>query len=93
MLEPGYAYFRISQFRANTAQDLEDEFINVSGENPDLKGLVLDLRNNPGGVLQASVGVVDTFISNGRIVSTKGRLKEMIWNLWLPNELLPKTFH
>ena len=75
MLEPGYAYFRISQFRANTAQDLEDEFINVSGENPDLKGLVLDLRNNPGGVLQASVGVVDTFISNGRIVSTKGRLE------------------
>ena len=53
MLEPGYAYFRISQFRANTAQDLEDEFANVSTENPDLKGLVLDLRNNPGGVLQA----------------------------------------
>ena len=75
MLEPGYAYLRISQFRANTAQDLEGEYEKLSAENQDLKGLVLDLRNNPGGVLQASVGVVDTFISDGRIVSTKGRLE------------------
>lgn len=75
MLEPGYAYLRISQFRANTAQDLESEYEKLSAENQDLKGLVLDLRNNPGGVLQASVGVVDTFISDGRIVSTKGRLE------------------
>ena len=75
MLEPGYVYLRISQFRANTAQDLENEYEKLSAENQDLKGLVLDLRNNPGGVLQASVGVVDTFISDGRIVSTKGRLE------------------
>ena len=75
MLEPGYAYLRISQFRANTAQDLESEYEKLSAENQNLKGLVLDLRNNPGGVLQASVGVVDTFISDGRIVSTKGRLE------------------
>ena len=75
VLEPGYAYLRISQFRANTAQDLESEYEKLSAENQNLKGLVLDLRNNPGGVLQASVGVVDTFISDGRIVSTKGRLE------------------
>ena len=75
ILEPGYAYFRISQFRVNTAKDLENEFESISAENRELKGMVLDLRNNPGGVLQASVGVVDNFISNGRIVYTKGRLE------------------
>ena len=75
ILEPGYAYFRISQFRANTAQDLESEYEKLSANNEDLKGVVLDLRNNPGGVLQASVGVVDSFISDGRIVSTKGRIE------------------
>ena len=68
ILEPGYAYFRISQFRVNTATDLENEFESIFAENKELKGMVLDLRNNPGGVLQASVGVVDNFISNGRIV-------------------------
>ena len=75
ILEPGYAYFRISQFRVNTAKDLENEFESISAENRELKGMVLDLRNNPGGVLQASVGVVDNFISNGRIVYTEGRLE------------------
>ena len=75
ILEPGYAYFRISQFRVNTAKDLQEEFESISAENKELKGMVLDLRNNPGGVLQASVGVVDNFLSNGRIVYTKGRLE------------------
>ena len=75
ILEPGYAYFRISQFRVNTAKDLENEFESISAENEELKGMVLDLRNNPGGVLQASVGVVDNFLSNGRIVYTEGRLE------------------
>ena len=59
----------------NTAKDLENEFESISAENEELKGMVLDLRNNPGGVLQASVGVVDNFISNGRIVYTEGRLE------------------
>ena len=75
ILEPGYAYFRISQFRVNTAKDLQGEFESITAENKELKGMVLDLRNNPGGVLQASVGVVDNFLSNGRIVYTKGRLE------------------
>ena len=59
----------------NTAEDLENEFKSISAENKELRGMVLDLRNNPGGVLQASVGVVDNFLSNGRIVYTKGRLE------------------
>ncbi|NQV69841.1 MAG: S41 family peptidase [Pseudohongiella sp.] len=75
-LIPGYVYIRISQFRVNTDTELENEFVKIFHENSELKGIVLDLRNNPGGVLQASVGVVDAFISEGRIVYTKGRLEQ-----------------
>ena len=74
ILEPGYAYVRIAQFRLNTGEELEDELRELYAEHGELKGVVLDLRNNPGGVLQASVRVVDAFIEDGSIVSTKGRL-------------------
>lgn len=76
ILEPGYAYLRISQFRVNTANELEEEIEELYAENEEIKGMVLDLRNNPGGVLQASVGVVDAFIDQGRIVYTKGRIED-----------------
>lgn len=76
MLLPGYAYVRISQFRVNTDTELVDELEKLYHENSDLEGIVLDLRNNPGGVLQASVGVVDAFVSQGRIVYTEGRLEQ-----------------
>lgn len=75
MLEPGYAYLRISQFRVNTGEDLESEIAELLEEHGELKGMVLDLRNNPGGVLQSSVRVVDSFIDQGRIVYTEGRLE------------------
>lgn len=75
MLDPGYAYVRIAQFRRNTGEELEDELRQLYEEHGELKGVVLDLRNNPGGVLQASVRVVDAFIEEGSIVSTKGRLE------------------
>ena len=75
ILEPGYAYVRIAQFRLNTGEELEDELRELYAEHGELKGVVLDLRNNPGGVLQASVRVVDAFIEEGSIVSTKGRLE------------------
>jgi len=76
IIEPGYAYLRISQFRANTGSETEAEIQKLIAANENLKGMVLDLRNNPGGVLQASVGVVDAFIDQGRIVYTKGRLDD-----------------
>ncbi|MDA0805763.1 MAG: S41 family peptidase [Proteobacteria bacterium] len=76
MLEPGYAYLRISQFRGNTGEEFAKELQELLNEEDELKGLVLDLRNNPGGVLQASVSVVDAFIDSGDIVSTKGRLED-----------------
>ena len=75
LLEPGYAYVRIAQFRLNTGEELEDELRELYEENGELKGMILDLRNNPGGILQASVRVVDAFIEEGSIVSTKGRLE------------------
>jgi carboxyl-terminal processing protease len=76
MVDPGYAYLRVSQFRANTGNEVQEEITELLEENESLKGLILDLRNNPGGVLQASVGVVDAFINQGRIVSTKGRMED-----------------
>jgi carboxyl-terminal processing protease len=80
MIAPGYAYLRISQFRVNTGNELEEEIKELTAENEaidqPIKGMVLDLRNNPGGILQASVGVADAFINEGRIVYTEGRLEQ-----------------
>ncbi|MFM1897495.1 MAG: hypothetical protein RLZZ385_2569 [Pseudomonadota bacterium] len=75
-LEPGYGYIRISQFRLNTGEELLRAIESLHSANPELKGMILDLRNNPGGVLQAAVAVVDAFIEEGLIVYTKGRLTE-----------------
>jgi carboxyl-terminal processing protease len=75
-LEPGYGYIRVSQFRLNTGEEVVKAIESLREDNPDLLGLVMDLRNNPGGVLPASVAVVDAFISEGMIVYTKGRMVE-----------------
>lgn len=77
MLEPGFAYVRLSQFQARTSDDLL-KGIGKLRQQADgrLKGLVLDLRNNPGGVLQAAVGVADAFLSTGTIVYTEGRIED-----------------
>ena len=76
-LEPGYGYLRISSFQANTGPDLRMEIDNLKQENSNqLKGIILDLRNNPGGVLNAAVDVVDLFLAKGLIVYTEGRDKE-----------------
>ena len=75
LIEPGYGYVRISQFQSNTAKEFNEALKQLAEENDeDLEGLILDLRNNPGGVLQASVSVADTFLSDGLIVYTEGRL-------------------
>jgi len=74
MLGEDFGYLRITQFQSNTGADLKKAMAKLEA-NQALKGLVLDLRNNPGGVLQAAVDVVDAFISEGKIVYTEGRLK------------------
>jgi carboxyl-terminal processing protease len=74
MLEAGYAYVRISQFSETTGDDLNASLKDLRKHNgAPLKGLVLDLRDNPGGVLEAAVAVADAFLDSGVIVTAKGR--------------------
>ncbi|MDR9413866.1 MAG: S41 family peptidase [Spiribacter sp.] len=75
MLEPGFGYLRISQFQSRTGEDVLEALSDLNEESGGLEGLVLDLRNNPGGVLDAAVDVSDAFLSTGEIVSTRGRLE------------------
>ena len=74
LLEENYGYVRITQFQVTTEKNLEEAIKKLRNENKaDLKGLVLDLRNNPGGVLNAALAVSDAFLDKGVIVSTDGR--------------------
>lgn len=75
LLEPGYGYLRISQFQARTAAQAREALQNMADEG-ELNGLVLDLRNNPGGVLQGAVDVADLFLDAGLVVYTEGRLSD-----------------
>lgn len=75
LLESGYGYIRITQFQVKTGDEVAKALANLRKENgKKLSGVILDLRNNPGGVLQAAVEVVDHFVSKGLIVYTKGRI-------------------
>ena len=77
-IEPGYGYVRISQFQLRTGESLRETVDKLREDAGDggLKGLVLDLRNNPGGVLNAAVSVSDAFLDEGTIVYTEGRMDE-----------------
>lgn len=74
-LEDGYGYLRVAQFQAGTGDEVEKAIIRLKDEG-DLDGLILDLRNNPGGVLQAAVDVSNAFMDEGLIVYTQGRLDD-----------------
>jgi carboxyl-terminal processing protease len=77
LLEAGDAYIRISHFTDTTAQDLRKALRELAIEaRAPLSGLVLDLRNNPGGVLDSAVAVADTFLDGGLIVSAEGRMSD-----------------
>ncbi|GAB3112714.1 S41 family peptidase [Aestuariicella hydrocarbonica] len=76
ILEDGYGYIRIAQFQVNTGAETAKAIQSLEKEDPNLKGLILDLRNNPGGVLQASVEVADAFLDDGLIVYTEGRIAD-----------------
>lgn len=72
-LAPGYAYIRIAQFQASTTEELKRALATLEKQEK-IRGLVLDLRNNPGGLLDEAVGVSDVFLNKGLIVYTKGRI-------------------
>ena len=75
MLEPGYGYIRISTFQADTGADFQKQLNQLQAQaGGKLKGLVLDLRSNPGGLLTAAVQVADDLLEKGGIVSTRGRI-------------------
>lgn len=74
LLEPGFGYVRLSMFQVHTGEDLVKQLTKLKADaKGPLKGLILDLRNNPGGVLGAAVAVADAFLDSGRIVYTEGR--------------------
>ena len=77
MLEDGFGYVRISQFQSKTAENMVDAIEALHKESDGtLKGMVLDLRNNPGGVLNGAVAVSDAFLKKGLIVYTEGRVSD-----------------
>ncbi|MGH8145147.1 MAG: S41 family peptidase [Rhodanobacteraceae bacterium] len=76
MLEPGFAYVRISEFQENSADELTRKLEALQKDHGPLHGVVLDLRSNPGGLLTSAVGVADDFLNSGIIVTTRGRLSQ-----------------
>ena len=76
-LEPGYLYMRVSHFQSRTGNDFKSNLQKrISESNNSLNGVILDLRNNPGGILGAAVAVSDAFLNDGKIVYTEGRIKD-----------------
>jgi carboxyl-terminal processing protease len=74
VFEDSIAYIRIAQFQSATGEDFVAAIKKLRNDTPILDGLIIDLRNNPGGILQSSVQVVDALIDEGIVVSTQGRL-------------------
>jgi carboxyl-terminal processing protease len=77
MVEPGYAWLRVSQFQDRTVEDFARKLEDLYKQDPNLKGIVLDLRNDPGGLLEASVAVSTAFLpTDVTVVSTNGQIAE-----------------
>nr|WP_314542734.1 S41 family peptidase [uncultured Massilia sp.] len=77
MIEPGYAWVRINQFQEETVDEMAAKIRELYAQDPNIKGMVLDLRNDPGGLLPGAIGVSAAFLpKNEVIVSTKGQLPE-----------------
>jgi len=77
-VEGDFGYLRISTFNENTGRELTETITRLKAQNPALKGFVLDLRNNGGGLLDAAIAVSDAFLERGEIVSQRGRKPDQI---------------
>ncbi|HWW12232.1 MAG TPA: S41 family peptidase, partial [Brevundimonas sp.] len=77
-VEGDFGYLRVSTFNENTGRELTETIAKLKAENPALKGYVLDLRNNGGGLLDAAIAVSDAFLERGEIVSQRGRKPDQI---------------
>ena len=75
-LKPGYGYIRLSQFSGSTTKELEEALEKMESAKEPMKGLILDLRNNGGGLLNQAIKVSDLFLEGGKILSIKGRNKK-----------------
>jgi carboxyl-terminal processing protease len=75
-VRPGYGYIWVTNFQENTTEDLLSAISDFQSAETPLKGLILDLRDNPGGLLNQAVSVADLFLKQGEIVSIKGRLEK-----------------
>ena len=75
ILEDGFGYIRIAQFQNKTGESVEKALLSLKDKS-NLRGIVLDLRNNPGGILKSSIAVTDLFLSGGKVVYTVGRLTD-----------------
>jgi carboxyl-terminal processing protease len=76
LLKPGYGYIWVTNFRDNTTEDLVAALKTYESANVPLKGLILDLRDDPGGLLNQAIKVSDLFLEKGKILSIKGRQKK-----------------
>ncbi|MGM0452862.1 MAG: S41 family peptidase [Thermodesulfobacteriota bacterium] len=75
-LKPGYGYLWVTNFRENSTDEISKALADLEKQNDPMKGLILDLRDNPGGLLNQAVSVSDIFLEEGKIVSIRGRDKE-----------------
>jgi len=75
-LRPGYSYIRLSQFTGSTSEELEEKLKKIESGDVPIKGLILDLRNNGGGLLNSAIEVSDLFLDEGKILTIRGRNKK-----------------
>jgi carboxyl-terminal processing protease len=91
-LEPGFGYIRISSFQSGTAPDLRKALSQLETQNSGIQGLILDLRNDPGGLLDQAVEVSDEFLDEGLIVYTGGRLENQKMRFEAHKKAKPHTY-
>jgi carboxyl-terminal processing protease len=93
-IEPGYVYVRLTSFQENTGAELADALADFSRNNGPLKGILLDLRNNPGGLLQSAIDVATVFLPDNKlVVYTEGRLPESKMRLSTNDAALRRSSH